>query len=108
MDTNPTDRDPWGDWPATGDNVRLFKPVLGYEAGDSTSYWYGTGGWVSVVRRTMNDTDEAFSIILSRVTLELVEAYGIEAAQRILRSFANYAPLTGPTRLERETDGEIA
>jgi hypothetical protein len=51
------------------------------------SYWLGTGGWISAIRRELGD-DMAFSIVLSRVSRDLRRTVGIEDAKRIFHEMA--------------------
>jgi hypothetical protein len=68
--------------------IKVIVPSLDYRASDQMrSFWLGTGGWISAVRRELGD-DMAFSVILSRVSRDLRKAIGVEAAKQVFIDMA--------------------
>lgn len=64
------------------ERIKVTVPGLDFRADDQTrTFWFGTGGWISLVRRELGD-DLAFSVILSRVSSDLRKAVGVEAAKQ--------------------------
>lgn len=63
-------------------------PPEGYQAtSQQYTYWMGTGGWITFVKRALGD-DDAFSVILSRVAREMRRTYGPDQAKALFLEFA--------------------
>lgn len=59
------------------------------------SYWQGTGGWITHVRRALGD-EIAFGLILSRIAHDLREEVGTAGAQVALTHMAEILEDDGP------------